>query len=115
MTRTTKQTLIQNIATQNQADSEGQLVLWSRHATVELVNEGWERKAVETALATSVIIEDYPTMHRPLPDCLVLGTLLNDEPLHAVIAVDTDANKLFVVTVYRPSSEEWENDWQTRK
>ncbi len=54
-------------------------------------------------------------MHRPLPDCLVLGALPNHEPLHAVIAIGAAANKLFVVTVYRPSDEEWENDWQTRK
>jgi hypothetical protein len=82
---------------------------------VELVNEHWERRAVETAFLTGEVIEDYPTAHRPLPDCLVLGTMSGGEPIHAVLAIDNDANKLFVVTVYRPSVEEWENDWRTRK
>ncbi len=115
MNRSTKQDLIRNIAAQNQKDADGALVLWSRHATVELVNENWNRGAVEVALITSEVIEDYPTLHRPLPDCLVLGTMPSGEPIHAVIAIDTQANKLFVVTIYCPSLEEWENDWRTRK
>ena len=47
--------------------------------------------------------------------CLVLGWLATGEPFHAVIAVDEVNDRLFVVTVYKPSPEEWEDDWQTRK
>jgi len=60
-------------------------------------------------------VGDYLTAHRLLPDCLVLGWLATDEPLHAAIAIDEVTGRLFVVTVYEPSPEEWEDDWRTRK
>ena len=55
------------------------------------------------------------TLHRPLPDCLVLGWLTSAEPLHAVVAIVLERDRIFMVTVYRPSEEEWEDDWRTRK
>ena len=110
-----KQDFIRRKAHQNQADPEGAKILWSRHGIAELVTEGWRRVLVEEGLQGSEVIEDCPTLHRPLPDCLVLGWLATREPFHAVIAIDEHDDRLFVVTVYKPSSEEWEDDWQTRK
>ena len=60
------------------------------------------------------MIEDYLALHRPLPDCLVLEYLVTGEPLHAVIAFDEANDRLFIVTVYKPSHEEWQNDWRTK-
>lgn len=110
-----KQDFIRLVARENQGDSEGVRILWSRHAIAELVNEGWTRKAVEAGLERAEIIEDYPALHRPLPDCLVLGWLTENIPFHAVVAIDGVNARLFVVTVYEPGQEEWENDWRTRK
>ncbi|MBC7226400.1 MAG: DUF4258 domain-containing protein [Thermoflexales bacterium] len=110
-----KQAFIRWKAEQNRSDPEGARIYWSRHAITELVNEGWDRILVEEALRYSELIEDYPALHRPLPDCLVFGWLSTGEPFHAVIAIDEKNDRLFVVTVYRPSPEEWENDWRTRR
>ncbi len=110
-----KQAFIRWKAKQNLLDPEGAKILWSRHAISEMVNEGWSRTLVEEALQTSEVIEDYPSLHRPLPDCLVLGWLSTGEPFHAVIAIDETNDRLFVVTVYKPSLEEWEDDWRTRR
>ena len=115
MDATSKQDFIRRVARQNQADLVGSKILWSRHAITELANEGWSRGVAEAALQTSEVSEDYLTAHRLLPDCLVLGWLETDEPLHAVIAIDEVTDRLFVVTVYEPSPEEWEDDWRTRK
>jgi hypothetical protein len=79
------------------------------------VNEGWSREVVEEGLQDCEVIEDYLPAHRLLPDCLVLGWLTSGEPFHAVIAIDEVNDRLFVVTVYKPNAEEWENDWQCRK
>jgi hypothetical protein len=49
-----------------------------------------------------------------LPGCLILG-FIDSDPLHAVIAIDRDFDRIFVITVYKPSLERWENDWKTRK
>ena len=115
MDRREKQSFIREVALQNQSDPEGMKILWSRHGVAELVNEGWRRDQVETALQSGELIEDYPTLHRPLPDCLVLGWLATGEPFHVVVAVDEANRRLFVVTVYKPTSEEWNDDWRTRK
>jgi hypothetical protein len=34
---------------------------------------------------------------------------------NAVIAIDEPLDRMFVVTVYRPSAKRWEDDWRTRK
>lgn len=69
-----KQFAIRQTAEKNRADVEGQSVFWSRHAIVELVNEGWVRESIEAGFLACEVIEDYPAGPRALPDCLVLGT-----------------------------------------
>jgi hypothetical protein len=110
-----KQAFIRRAAAENQGHPEGTRVLWSRHAIAELAMEGWSRRQVESALIKCEVIEDYPTLHRPLPDCLVLAWLTTAISIHAVVAVDQDLNRILMVTVYQPSEEDWENDRKTRK
>ena len=78
-----KQSFIRDMAYQNQRDSQGTRVLWSRHAAIELVADNLTRYQVERALQRAEVIEDYPHLHRPLPDCLVLGWVSSGEPIHA--------------------------------
>jgi len=110
-----KQTFIRRKARENTNSTDGSQVYWSRHAITEMVQDQLTRPEVETALQDCDVIEDYPATHRPLPDCLVLGQLPSTHPIHAVIAIDQARDRIFVVTVYRPSAERWEDDWRTRK
>jgi len=50
-----------------------------------------------------------------LPDCLVLAFISNGRSLHSVVALDQANDRIFVVTVYRPDKERWENDWKNQK
>jgi hypothetical protein len=43
------------------------------------------------------------------------GFFTGSDPVHSVIAIDMDFDRIFLITVYRPSLERWENDWKTRK
>jgi len=115
MDREEKQAFIRRQARENLVDPEGAKILWSRHGILELVNEDWNRVLLEEAFQYSEIIEDYPPLHRPLPDCLVMTRLATGEPCHAVLAIDAAKDRLFVVTVYKPDAEEWENDYKTRR
>lgn len=110
-----KQAFIRRKAQANGGSSDGTQVYWSRHAITEMVQDQLTRSEVETGLEECDVIEDYPTTHRPLPDCLVLSQLPSKQPIHAVIAIDEAQDRIFVVTVYRPSPERWEDDWRTRK
>lgn len=103
------------MASENQSDFAGEKIYWSRHAITEAVKDGLTRQDVESILVDAELIEDYPTTHRPLPDCLVLGFLSGNRPLHAVVAVDSMKERIFIVTVYIPTEERWTNDWHSRK
>jgi hypothetical protein len=39
--------------------------------------------------------------------------MINDRPIHAVIGINVD--KMFIITVYHPSLDKWENDYKVRK
>ena len=110
-----KQNFIRQKAIENLSDLEGSKISWSRHAIAALVDDNLTRSAVEKALAQCEIIEDYSTGHRTLPDCLVLAELSNRQPIHAVVAIDEVKDRIFMVTVYLPSTERWQDDWRTRK
>lgn len=115
MERQAKQEIIRRFARQISAQPARDLILWSRHAVSELLNEGWRRSDVEVGLADCEIIEDYETLTRPLPDCLVIGVIGQTETFHAVVAVDELNERLLIVTVYQPAESEWNDDWRTRK
>jgi len=89
-------------------------ILWSFHAVKKLRIEGLRKSPIEDALKDCVLVEDYPIMGRPLPDCLVLG-FINEDPLHVVVALDEDFDRIFIITVYKPSLERWEDGWRKRK
>ena len=110
-----KRSFIQHKARESEDDSLGVSVLWSRHAVSEMIEDQLTRTEVERALQQCDVIEDYDPTHRALPDCLVLGLTPAGEPVHAVIALDVDAERIFIVTVYRPAEEEWKDDWRTRR
>ena len=76
--------------------------------------EGFRKKEIEDSIKKCIIIEDYTMEGRPLPGCLVLG-FIGSIPVHSVIAIDLDYDRIFIITVYKPSAERWENDWKTRK
>jgi hypothetical protein len=110
-----KEIFIRQKASQNQDSAIGAQVLWSRHAITEMVVDDLDRRQIERALQTCQVIEDYPTLRRPLPDCLVLGWLTPDQPIHAVVAVDVEQDRVLVITVYLPNDKEWKHDYRTRK
>jgi len=89
-------------------------ILWSFHAVQKLRIEELRKLQVEDALKNCVLVEDYHLVGRPLPDCLVLG-FTNEKPVHVVVALDEDFDRILIVTVYRPSAERWKDGWKKRK
>ena len=71
-----------------------------------------EISALEEAIFTGEIIENYPTDPRG-PSCLILGNTKRDRPLHIVCGIME--RELLVITAYESSFEEWEPDWKTRR
>jgi len=99
---------------EEQIPENNEKISWSFHAVKKLRLEGLRKKEIEDALIQCALIEDYAMEGRPFPGCLVLG-FIGGDPVHIVMAVDRDFDRIFVITVYKPSLERWENDWKTRK
>lgn len=100
--------------TQEQQPDRNDKIMWSLHGLRKLRLERLRKEDVENSLRHCIIIEDYPMEGRPLPGALVLG-FAGKEPVHVVLAIDKALDRLFVITVYRPSIERWEDDWKQRK
>lgn len=108
-----KEAFIRQKAAEHVPESK-EKIYWSLHAIGKLRREKITKNRVEQALKTAVAIEDYSMEGRPLPGCLVLGQL-DTAPLHAVVAIDEAQDRIFVITVYRPSSERWKDGCKKRK
>ena len=91
-----------------------EMILWSLHAVSKLRKEDLHKTDIENSLKECIIIEHYDMEGRPLPGCLVLG-FVGQIPVHTVIAVDREFDRIFIITVYKPSAERWNNDWKKRK
>lgn len=91
-------------------------VLYSAHAIREMRDEEFGPIAdaeVDELIFGGEIIEQYPD-DRPYPSCLVYGTTHGRRPLHTVCAYDHENARAFIVTVYQPNPEVWE-DYRRRK
>ena len=91
-----------------------EMILWSLHAVSKLRKEDLHKTDIENSLKECIIIKHYDMEGRPLPGCLVLG-FVGQIPVHTVIAVDREFDRIFIITVYKPSAERWNNDWKKRK
>lgn len=67
---------------------------------------------IRRVVGTGEVIEDYSEDARG-HSCLLLGHGTGDRPLHVVCAPKTEY--LAIITAYLPNSDQWEDDWRTRK
>ena len=69
-------------------------------------------KDIEEAISNGDIIEDYPLDPRG-PSCLISGFTIKGKSLHIVCGKSDE--KIIIITVYKPSPDEWEEDLKTRR
>ena len=86
---------------------------WKRHALERMMERGILRSSVKHILVEGKIIEQYPD-DKPFPSCLILG-FLNENPLHVVVGLDQKDRWCYIITVYRPDFNHFEQDFKTRK
>ena len=68
---------------------------------------------LEEALSIGEVIEAYLDDPRG-PSCLILGFTHQGRPLH-IVCGDLEEVRILVITAYEPSSEQWEEDWKSRR
>ena len=77
----------------------------TRHAHEEMVAEDFSLADVLDAIATGLVIEDYPD-HRRGPCCLLSGETRIGRPVHVVCT--TEPPVIILVTAYEPKPPRWE-------
>lgn len=81
------------------------------HASDRAAKRRIRSPEIEQAILSGEVIEDYPD-DKYGPSCLILGYTDDKRPLHVQVSYPT---RIKVITVYEPSSDEWEEDLRTRK
>lgn len=88
-------------------------ILWTYHVQMRLKGRTLSREALLQAVGTYEIIESYPE-DKYLPSYLVYCDS-REGVAHIHIATDVAGDNVRIVTVYRPSADEWKPDWKTRR
>lgn len=87
---------------------------FKKHALLRMYQRNIRADDVKVALLGGEVIESY-LEDKPLPSFLVLGRTSKGRPLHTVVALDSEEQILWIITVYEPSMEEWEEGFRRRR
>ena len=88
-------------------------VHFTRYAFERLFARAVPPDSVVRILREGEVIGSYPD-DLPYPSVLMLGFEPKD-PLHIVVARDPKTGVCYVITVYRPDPELWNDDFRTRR
>ncbi len=87
-------------------------IKWSTHCLERMQERDISRADVKKCISTGEIIEDYPEDY-PHPSCLIFGYSEADRVLHVVVGMDNEC--IYIITVYVPNREKFEDDLKTRR
>ncbi len=88
-------------------------IVFTRHAVQRMFERSITETEIEWAIGNGDVIDEYPE-DKPYPSRLSLS-VKNKKPLHVVYSVDKENDCCIVITVYEPSSNEWNEDNRTRR
>ena len=83
------------------------------HATRRMFQRAIHEDDVERTLKEGNIIEQYDDDF-PFPSVLINGLGVGNGPLHVVAAINSDELKLVIITVYKPDSLKWTDQFSRR-
>lgn len=90
-----------------------QRILWTYHVNMRLKERFISREAILSSLETYELLERYPD-DKYLPSYLI-SAQHEGQALHVQIAVDRENGNIRIVTAYKPSRDEWEEGFKTRR
>ncbi|MBU1680188.1 MAG: DUF4258 domain-containing protein [Bacteroidetes bacterium] len=91
--------------------SEG--IRFRKHALVRIVERNISIDEIEEVLKNCNIIMEYAE-DKPLVSYLVTGFTSQKRPLHIVIALDEKEEYIWIVTVYEPDKDKWDETFTKR-
>jgi hypothetical protein len=85
---------------------------FTRHAFKRSIERNISKKEIQQTGLNAIIIENYPN-DKYSPSCLLLGFTETHRPLHFQISL-IDSDKLKIIILYEPDSNQWIN-YQIRR
>lgn len=87
-------------------------IVWTTHCLRRMGERDINRDDVRNGIETGRIIEEYPN-DLPHPSCLVFGYTVHNRVLHIVVGCDNI--KMYMITVYYPNTEKFEDGFKVRR
>ena len=87
-------------------------IKWTTHILERMQERNIEPTDVINCISNGKIIEQYPNAY-PYPACLILGKNKNNLFIHVVAGYGNSL--IWVITVYEPNENEWDNEFAIRK
>jgi hypothetical protein len=88
-------------------------IVFKDHAILRMLERSITKNEVLETINHGEIIEEYKEDF-PYPSCLMFK-MINQKPLHIIVADNSNENQRIIVTVYIPDSTNFESDFKTRK
>jgi hypothetical protein len=88
-------------------------LLWTYHVNMRMRGRFISRRPIVDSHPDYEVIEEYPE-DKYLPSYLVYSEYRGDV-FHILFAADVEGDNVRIVTAYRPSPEEWEEDFKARR
>lgn len=89
-------------------------VALKKHCVLRMRQRGISVNELKEAMSHAEIIEYYEEDH-PLPSALIHGFTTSGRPLHAVVALDQASERLWIITLYEPTTELWDEQFRKRR
>jgi hypothetical protein len=80
-------------------------IIYRNHALLRMMQRGVSPDEIRLVIENGEVIESYPD-DQPYPSMLVLGWL-HSRALHVVVAQNSSADEMVVITVYEPAPDRW--------
>jgi hypothetical protein len=87
--------------------------IFSIHAVQRMYRRKISDEEIIDVVVTGEIIEEYPDDY-PLPSRLLLGHVAG-RALHVVAAIEPGTKKCYIITVYVPDPDTWNEGFRTRR
>ena len=88
-------------------------IVYRLHTSKRMFEREVYNEDVEYVLKHGEIIESYDDDY-PLPSMLINGMTRHNRALHLVVAVNTDAKEIIIITVYEPNPFKWLDNFSRR-
>lgn len=89
-------------------------IKYRTHALVRMMQRDITFNVMDEIIDNLDIIKEYPE-DKPFPSYLALGFTKKNRPIHIVFSITEKEKIIYIISVYEPDKEKWEQDFKRRK